>query len=88
MQELERHEVRMGLSVNGVEIPEGAIGFELKRLIQFYSQHMPEEQIEEQMETLKAKARDQAIGHTCLSKKPSAGVYTCRRPKSRSPFRR
>ena len=40
--------------------------YELSRLVQFYSQHMSEAEVREQMDALKTKARDQAIGAKLL----------------------
>jgi parvulin-like peptidyl-prolyl isomerase len=56
----------MPLKVNGQVIPAEAISFELDRLVRFYSQHMPREQVEAQMDILRAKARDQASGTQLL----------------------
>ncbi len=56
----------MTIKVNGEEIPEAAIEFELSRLIQFYAQHMDEAQIRLQMESLKERALEQAIGAKLL----------------------
>jgi len=58
--------VTMAIRVNGEEISEEAIQFELGRLIRFYAEHMPEEQVREQMDALKDKAKDQAIGAKLL----------------------
>lgn len=54
------------IKVNGHEIPQAAIDFELKRLIQFYAQHMPEDQIRKQMGVLRERAKEQAIGAKLL----------------------
>ena len=54
------------IRVNGQEIPQGAIDHELGRLIRFYAQHMPEEQLRSQMDLLKERAKDQAIGAALL----------------------
>jgi parvulin-like peptidyl-prolyl isomerase len=56
----------MTIRVNGEEIPEAAIEFELSRLIQFYAQHMDETQIRQQMDPLKERAVEQAIGAKLL----------------------
>lgn len=48
--------------VNDEDVSEEAVDFELRRLIQFYSQHMPAKQIKENMEQLREQAREQAIG--------------------------
>jgi parvulin-like peptidyl-prolyl isomerase len=52
--------------VNGQAIPPEAIAFELSRLVRFYAQHMPEEQVRAQLDTLRRKAVDQAIGARML----------------------
>lgn len=44
------------------EISQAAVEFELRRLVQFYSQYMPQEEIDAQMDELRQKAREQAIG--------------------------
>ncbi len=54
------------ITVNGQLISEEAITFELSRLLQFYSQHMPEEQVRAQLPALKARAVEQAIGAKLL----------------------
>ena len=46
----------MALRVNGEEIPEEAIRFELDRLVKFYSNHMSADQIRHQMDALREKA--------------------------------
>ena len=58
----------MTLRVNGEEIPESAILFEFNRLVKFYSEHMSAEQIKQQMDALRHKAKDQAIGAKLLMK--------------------
>ena len=52
--------------VNGEEISQQAIEYELGRLLRFYAEHMPEEQVRRQLDLLKEKARDQAIGAKLL----------------------
>jgi peptidyl-prolyl cis-trans isomerase C len=54
------------ITVNGYPIPEEAIAFELSRLVQFYSQHMPEDQVRAQLPALRQRAIDQAIGAKLL----------------------
>ena len=54
------------IKVNGCEIPQAAVDFELNRLVRFYAQHLPEEQVRRQMGVLKARAREQAIGAKLL----------------------
>jgi parvulin-like peptidyl-prolyl isomerase len=56
----------MAIRVNGEEISEEAIQFELGRLIRFYAEHMPEEQVRAQLDALKEKATEQAIGAKLL----------------------
>lgn len=54
------------IKVNGKEIPQAAIDFELSRLVRFYAQHMPEDQVRRQMGVLKERAKEQAIGAKLL----------------------
>ena len=55
------------IKINGKEIPQDAVNFELQRLIQFYSEHgMPEEKIRADLPSLKARAEQQAIGAKLL----------------------
>lgn len=56
----------MPLKVNGQVVPETAIAYELDRLVKFYSQHMSMEQVEAQMDVLRARAREQVIGTKLL----------------------
>lgn len=56
----------MAIRVNGEEIPQAAIEFELSRLIRFYSEHISADQIRKQMDLLKTKAQEQAIGAKLL----------------------
>ncbi|MCK5850565.1 MAG: peptidylprolyl isomerase [Kiritimatiellae bacterium] len=56
----------MSIRINGEIIPEEAILFELSRLVQFYSQHMSEAEVRSQMDILKQRAKDQAIGAKLL----------------------
>lgn len=56
----------MTLKVNGQVIPEKAILAELKRLIDFYSQHMPREELGRHMTGLVERAREHAIGTQLL----------------------
>lgn len=56
----------MAIKVNGQRIPEQAVLTELKRLIDFYSQHLPREELGRQMETLVKRAKEHAIGTKLL----------------------
>lgn len=56
----------MKIIVNGEELADDAVQFELHRLIRFYAQHMQREELQEQMDVLKQKAVDQAIGAKLL----------------------
>ncbi|MBN2302132.1 MAG: peptidylprolyl isomerase [Lentisphaerae bacterium] len=56
----------MTVKVNGFEITEEAIQYELTRLVDFYCQHMPREKVMEQVEDLRKRAKDQAIGAKLL----------------------
>ena len=54
-------------TVNGDPIPQAAVDFELQRLIHFYQQQgLPEHQIREQLDALRARALEQAIGTKLL----------------------
>ncbi len=54
------------ITINGIPLPKEAIAFERQRLLQFYSQHLPEEQLQSQMPAINQKAVDQAIGARLL----------------------
>jgi parvulin-like peptidyl-prolyl isomerase len=54
------------IKVNGTEIPQAAVDFELKRLIQFYAQHLPEAQVRKQLDALRERAKEQAVGAKLL----------------------
>ncbi len=56
----------MPTKVDGEIITEQAIQYELGRLIQFYSQYLPAEEIRKQMDLLRKKAKDQAVGAKLL----------------------
>lgn len=56
----------MSIRVNGERIPEQAVLTELKRLIDFYSQHLPKDELGRQMDTLVKRAREHAIGTRLL----------------------
>lgn len=56
----------MPLKINGETLPPSAIKYELDRLVRFYSQHMPREQVESQMDILRSRAKEQAIGTKLL----------------------
>jgi len=56
----------MALRVNGEVVTDEAIQFELDRLVRFYSEHMPWEQVQRQMDVLRKRAREQAIGAKLL----------------------
>ena len=67
----------MSVKVNGQVIPEEAIEYELGRLIRFYSEHMAEEEVRKQMDVLKDRAREQAIGAKLLIDEASRLDITC-----------
>lgn len=54
------------IKVNGQEITDEAIQFELNRLVKFYAAHMSADQIRAQMDSLRKKAKQQAIGAKLL----------------------
>jgi parvulin-like peptidyl-prolyl isomerase len=54
------------ITINGQKLPDEAIEFEYRRLLQFYSQHMTPEQLKSETANLRAKAVEQAIGAKLL----------------------
>jgi len=56
----------MPVTINGQLLPPEAIEFEYRRLLQFYSEHLPPEKLKEQREILRARAKEQAIGAKLL----------------------
>ncbi len=56
----------MPIRVNGEDIPETAVRFEMDRLVRFYSDHLSAEQIRARMGALRRQAVDQAIGGKLL----------------------
>jgi len=58
----------MTIKVNGEVVPEQAVQYELDRLVKFYSEYMSPAKINAQMDLLKSKAKDQAIGVKLLLK--------------------
>lgn len=52
----------MTVKINGKVLPEEAVQYELSRLISFYAEHMDAAQVRSQMDLLKRRAVDQAIG--------------------------
>jgi hypothetical protein len=56
----------MAIRVNGELVSSQAVLTELARLIHFYREHLPEEDLEENRDILIRKAKDQAIGAKLL----------------------
>ncbi|MDA0578162.1 MAG: peptidylprolyl isomerase [Verrucomicrobia bacterium] len=56
----------MSIRINGQVIPPEAIEYELGRLVRFYSEHMPEAEIRKQLDVLRERAKQQAIGAKLL----------------------
>jgi len=56
----------MAVKINGEVLPEEAIEYEFRRLLQFYSQYMPAEELKNQVDSLRQKAVEQAIGAKLL----------------------
>ena len=54
------------VTVDGHPVPPEAVAFELARLVRFYRQHLPEEQVRAQLPLLRKKAVEQAIGARLL----------------------
>ena len=58
----------MPIKVDGELIPDSAVEYEFRRLVTFYSEHMPPSKVREQLKTLRRRAADQAIGAKLLMK--------------------
>ncbi len=56
----------MAITVNGFPITEQSVDFELRRLVDFYTKHMPPECLQKELPQLREKARKQAIGTLLL----------------------
>ncbi|MFA6272782.1 MAG: peptidylprolyl isomerase [Patescibacteria group bacterium] len=56
----------MAIKINGEILTEDAIRFELDRLVKFYSDYISPEEIMKQMDSLRQKAKEQAIGAKLL----------------------
>lgn len=56
----------MTIRVNGQIIPEEAVQFELDRLVKFYSEQIPSSEVVAQMDALRQRAQEQAIGAKLL----------------------
>ncbi len=56
----------MTIRVNGEIVSQAAIDYELRRLVRFFSAYLTPGQLQEQMDTLRRKAREQAIGMKLL----------------------
>lgn len=56
----------MTIRVNGKVLPPQAIEYELNRLIRFYAAHLSETEVRAQMDALKKRAKEQAIGGRLL----------------------
>jgi len=56
----------MTIKVNGRTLPPQAIEYELQRLVRFYSGHLSETELRAQMDALRQKAKEQAIGGLLL----------------------
>ena len=56
----------MGIIINGERLQESAVEYEYQRLLQFYSTHMPADQLEQQTGLLRKKAEEQAVGARLL----------------------
>lgn len=55
------------IKVNGRQVPEQAVQFELERLMRFYAEHgVPEDKIRQELPMLKERATQQAIGARLL----------------------
>lgn len=56
----------MKIRINGEPIPEEAVQYEMRRLVQFYSEHMTTEELKAQLPEMKQKAVDQVVGAKLL----------------------
>jgi len=56
----------MKITINGEPIPEQAVEYELRRLVQFYSQHMSTEELKNQLPDMRKKAVEQVVGAKLL----------------------
>lgn len=56
----------MKIVINGEVIPEQAVEYEMKRLVQFYSEHMTTEELKSQLPSMRMKAVDQVVGAKLL----------------------
>ncbi len=54
------------ITINGEKLPPDAITYELSRLVRFYADHMPEDQVRAQLPALREQAISQAIGAKLL----------------------
>lgn len=54
------------ITVNGEQITPETVTYELSRIVQFYAQHMPEDQVRAQLPALREQAIKQAIGDKLL----------------------
>ena len=54
--------------VDGEPVTAEMVEFELRRLVDFYSRHMPEEEVRAQLPTLRKRALEQAVGNKLLFK--------------------
>lgn len=56
----------MKIKINGEPIPEEAVQYEMRRLVQFYSEHMNTEELKAHLPEMKQKAVDQVVGAKLL----------------------
>jgi len=56
----------MTIKINGEQIPDEAVQYEFDRLVKFYSEYISADEIQKQMDTLRARAKEQAIGAKLL----------------------
>ncbi len=56
----------MTIKINGEKIPDEAVQYEYDRLVKFYAEYISAEEIRKQLDTLRAKAKEQAIGAKLL----------------------
>lgn len=66
MRRMHERTKAMAIRVNGERIPEQAVLAELKRLIDFYAQHLSKAELGREMEVLVRRAKEHAIGTKLL----------------------
>ncbi len=66
----------MAIIIDGDPLADGAVEYEYQRLLQFYAQHIPASELEQQKGLLRKKAEEQAIGARLLQADADAQEIT------------